>query len=188
MKARYAVAAVMVALALLGCASTPREPEPTVVANLTAKNIETAMADAMMVTAAHLYRLLADERIGEPEGEISTGSSTFRWTDTDMKDTRGRVELVLRDHRLQSSLFSDEYRGYVFSGTVEMVLNGDAADLVMDLRLNHKDPQRYPVTRLEMELFNLEDDIDPENVDGFIRANGHDVPIADFARALQIGD
>ena len=37
----------------------------------------------------------------------------------------------------------------------------------------------------ELKLAGLEDTIDPERVEGYIRANGYEVPL-DFSRSLQI--
>ncbi len=105
-----------------------------------------------MVTASHLLLLLSDGRIDQPDGEIIKESSTFRWSDSDMRNTLGTI------------------------------------DLVMDLEATHRQPEKYPVARLELELSNLEDEIVPEHVNGYIVVNGYDVEVAAVVRALQIGN
>ncbi len=188
MRVSRLIALFAVGILLFGCATSPRDPEPTIAGDLTVRDIETVIADAMMVTASHLLLLLSDERIDQPEGVIVKESSTFRWSATDMRNTVGTIDLELDDYRLQSDLFSGEYRGYAFTGAVTMVLKGDAADLKMDLRTAHRQPEKYPVTRLELELSNLEDEIVPDHVNGYIVANGYDVDVAAVVRARQIGN
>ncbi len=178
----------VVGVLIFGCATTPREPEPTIAGDLTERDIETVIADAMMVTASHLLLLLSDDRIDAPDGEIVKELPTLRWSDADMRNPLGKLDLELDNYRLQSDIFSSKYRGYVFTGSVSMVLKGDSADLMMDLIAAHQDPEKYPVTRLELDLSNLEDDIVPENVDGHIVANGYDVDVAAVVRALQISN
>jgi hypothetical protein len=105
-----------------------------------------------------------------------------------MASTVGVIELSMESHALDSGFFRDEYRDYIFTGTVAMTLLGDTAELVMDLYLTHSRPDTYPVTRLELDLSNLGDEIDPNQVRGFIRANGYEVDVPTVVGALEVGD
>jgi len=179
------LALFLATVVILGCTTAP---QPPIAGDLTKRDIETAMADAMMVTAAQLFRIALNEEYQTPEGTITEETLVVSWTGMDLSKTLGTITLELDNHLMSSSLFNDDYRDYRFTGTASMAMYGDTAEVFMDLTLSHALPDRYPVNRLELELSGLGDTIRPEEAEGFIRANGYDVDVPTVVRSLQVGD
>jgi len=178
------LAATLTVGMLSSCAT---EPPPPVAGNLTAENIRTAMTDAMLITADAMFSLLdSNGRTVSPAGVREEEDYRLEWNDVSLEDEVGWLGLQIEQYRLTSGIFAREYRDYVISGTISMAMDGTAGVVDMDLQLSHANPERYPVTTLELHLENLESDIDPSVVEGFVRANGYDVDPALVATALQI--
>jgi hypothetical protein len=177
--------AVIIAAGVLSSCAT--EPPPPVAGNLTAENIRTAMTDAMLVTADAMFSLLdGNGRTVSPAGVRGEEGYRLEWSDVSLEDEVGWLGLRIEQYQLKGGIFAGKYRDYVISGTISMGMNGTAGVVDMDLQLSHANPERYPVTTLELHLENLESDIDPSVVEGFVRANGYDVDPALVATALQI--
>ena len=179
-----AVIALLLTILLLGCETTPAPP---VVGNLTERDIETALADTMMITANSMLYLLRDDGKYDPDGELEREGLRMVWSGADLEAEMGEFTIELTDYRLLSSLWSDVYKGYIATGTVYFSMDGTAAVLDVDLRLSHRQPERYPVTSLDVELSGLEDEIDPDNVHGHIIVNGYKVPL-DYSLALEVSN
>ena len=177
-----ALASVIVMTALGGCETTP---PPPVVGDLTAKDIEYALADSMMITFNSILFIMRESDDPEPNGSLERDGLTLEWAEADLQAEVGEFTIELQDYLLQSSLFGNIYKKYVVTGTVYMLMDGEEATLIMDLTLTHDRPDKYPIRSLEVNLSGLEENIDPGHVEGYIKANGYDVPL-DFSRSLQI--
>jgi hypothetical protein len=176
--------AVIVAM-VVGCAT---EPPPPIAGDLTEEQVRTAMIDAMVVLGDAMFSLLSSNaQTISPSGEIQEDGYHLVWSDTALEEERGDLNLSVEDYELpDGSIFRSKYHGYIFTGNLRITMDGTYGTLDFDVTSRHAKPERYPVTRLELHLERLGSDIQPDEVEGFIRVNGFDVDPARVADALEI--
>lgn len=147
-----------------------------------------AMSDAMLASAISLF-LAFEAAPGTTSMSNSDGSLMLEWDDTaDFATGVGSYTIRMNAFTVSpEEVYSDEYNGYVLSGSVEMAsTDGVTTRIIMDLDATHDDAETHPVQQISMELEGVEND---ESVvpTGSIFVNGHDTPFRDLADSFALG-